>query len=96
MKNLQNMNIFGAHYCPRAARAQGSMARAWRALPVIIFFGNGQGGHWILPGRAGKTGTGMPIKHHYTQMFTLERGNHKAFWLTQEYAPAAFRPKIAI
>ena len=65
MKNLQNMNIFGAHYCPRAARAQGSMARAWRALPVIIFFGNGQGGHWILPGRAGKTGTGMPIKHHY-------------------------------
>ncbi len=59
------MNIFGAHYCPRAARARGSMARAWRALPVFYFFGNGQGGHWILPGRAGKTGTGMPIKHHY-------------------------------
>ena len=71
-KNLQNRDIFtqcfigqyGAHYCPGTAWAQESMARAWRALPVIIFFGNGQGGHWILPGRAGKTGTGMPVKHH--------------------------------
>ena len=50
-----------ARFCPRAARAFSKGQRALRAFARWNFSGNGRRGHWILGGRAGKTGHGHAL-----------------------------------
>ena len=53
-----------ARFCPRAARALEMLARAKRAIARLENSGTGRSGHWILGGRAGKSGHGHARAHH--------------------------------
>ena len=57
------MIYHNARFCPRAARALEMRARAKRAIARLENRGTGRSGHWILGGRAGKSGHGHVVQN---------------------------------